>query len=81
MIKLHIHRQPVSRNYPIKNLENRYVVCNLVPLLLSNTFGNPNQIADFLLLQLQPSVKHPIVKLLLKGLLAQMDLVLEELVF
>lgn len=48
------------------NLEDWYVVVNFCAMLLRNTFGNPNNVAALLLLQLQVRVEYAKMELLNK---------------
>ena len=60
--------------------ENRYKVLNPVPRLLCDTLGDPRQVPDLLLLELEVSVEHAILELLQERQLVVVHLRDEELV-
>ena len=62
-------------------LEDRDVLRHLSLLSLHNTLGNPNDVADLLLLQLEVRVKHTVAELLQEAEFVQGHFVLEESFF
>ena len=60
--------------------ENRYKVLNSVPRLLCDTLGDPRQVPDLLLLELEVSVEHAVLELLQERQLVVVHLRDEELV-
>lgn len=62
-------------------LEDWDVLRHLGLLSLHNTLGNPNNVADLLLLQLEVRVKHAVAELLHEAEFVQLHFVLEESLF
>lgn len=62
------------------SLQNGDITVDSVLLVLRNTLGNPNDVSDFLLLQLDVSVEYAVVELLLESLSVQKDFGFKKLV-
>merc|ERR1719234_811558 len=61
-------------------LKDRDVVVNLSPVALCNAFTDPNDVATFLLLQLEEGVEDPKVELLHERILVQPHLLFKEFI-
>ena len=61
-----------------KDLESTNILSNPLPVVLSNTLGDPSKTPDLLLLQLDVAVKHGIRKLLEEGKLVQVNFLPKE---
>jgi len=61
-------------------LKDGDVVIDPLLLTLTDTFRDPNNVSNLLLLQLEERVKDGVVELLLERLLVQVDFVLKETV-
>jgi hypothetical protein len=58
----------------LSTLENGDVVINSALLVLRHAFGNPDDVADLLLLELDERVEHSVVELLVERNLVQFHL-------
>lgn len=81
MVSILMHYKLLYHRSIISLLENRDVISDSVFLLLSDTFGNPNNISYFLFFQSQECIEYTVMKLLIKCLFVQIDFKFKEFVF
>mmetsp|Transcript_8692 Transcript_8692/g.22694 ORF Transcript_8692/g.22694 Transcript_8692/m.22694 type:complete len:273 (+) Transcript_8692:469-1287(+) len=62
------------------SLEDVDVLAHLAALVLCDALGDPDDVADLLLLELHKGIVHPVVELLLEGEAVEVDFELEELI-
>lgn len=62
-------------------LKDADIVVQFIALLLANTLGNPHQVADLLLFELEVRAVDGVVELLVEGELVQVHFVFEERIF